>query len=97
MKSGVENVEAGVRLAEEDKASLDMIVAASDKALDMVQRIAVAAEEQSSAADEVSRSMENILVTAKSSSESVAQIKEASADIARLSSELQRMVAWFRT
>ena len=60
MKKGSDEVDRGVGLAKEASASLDTIVTASTSAMDMVQRIAAATEEQSAASEEVSQNMEHI-------------------------------------
>jgi len=95
MHTGVTMVEEGVRLAEEAKESLNRIVNSSDRGVEMVQRIAVAAEEQSAASEEVSQSMNNISDITRRSSEATNQIRGASQDLARLASELERMVGRF--
>ena len=63
--------------------SLDSIVQASTGAMDMVQRIAAATEEQSAATEEVTQSMESISTIARKSAESTAQIKVSAEELAR--------------
>jgi len=96
MKKGSDEVDKGVGLAKEASASLDMIVQASNSAMDMVQRIAVATEQQSSAAEEVTQSMEGIAGITNSTSASTEQIKSSAADLARLAIELKETASWFR-
>jgi methyl-accepting chemotaxis protein len=96
MKKGSDEVDKGVGLAKEASASLDMIVQASNSAMDMVQQIAVATEQQSSAAEEVTQSMEGIAGITNSTSASTEQIKSSAADLARLAIELKETASWFR-
>jgi len=96
MKKGSDEVDKGVALAKEASASLEVIVQASNNAMDMVQRIAAATEQQSSASEEVTQSMEGIAGIANSTSTSTEQIKGAAADLARLATELKETAAWFR-
>jgi methyl-accepting chemotaxis protein len=56
------NAEAGVTLADDAAKGLDEIVNATQKAMDMIQRIAAATEEQSAASEDISHNMENIAV-----------------------------------
>lgn len=97
MNIGVSKVQDGVKLAEEAKESLNTIVAASEKAVDMVQRIAVAAEQQSAAAEEVSQSMDNVSAITKKSSDANLQLNRAASDLSELASEMQKVISWFRT
>jgi methyl-accepting chemotaxis protein len=96
MKKGSDEVDRGVGLAKEASTSLDMIVQASNNAMDMVQRIAAATEQQSAATEEVTQSMEGIASITNSTSASTEQIKGAAADLARLATELQETTSWFK-
>jgi methyl-accepting chemotaxis protein len=96
MSAGRSEVEEGVKLVEEARRSLDMIVDASNNALSMVQRIAVASEELSTTAENVSENMETILNITQSSSSSMEQVKVASENLARLSSDLHAQIGAFR-
>ncbi len=96
MKKGNDEVNKGVALARDASASLDTIVTASTNAMDMVQRIAAATEQQSAASEEVTQSMESISTIVKRSTGSTEQIKSSAGELARLSSELKAMTAWFK-
>ena len=96
MKRGSDEVDKGVGLAKQASASLDTIVAASTDAMDMVQRIAAATEEQSAATEQVTQNMENISGIAKNSSSSTEQIKASSEALARLAVGLQETASWFK-
>ena len=96
MKRGSDEVDKGVGLAKEASASMDVIVRIVDAAMDMVQRIAAATEQQSAATEEVTQNMESISGIARQSSASNTQIKGSAAELARLATGLRKMTAWFR-
>jgi methyl-accepting chemotaxis protein len=96
MKRGSDEVDRGVGLAREASSSLDAIVAASTSAMDMVQRIAAATEQQSAATEEVTQNMEHISDITKQTSASTEQIKVSAQDLARLAAELNQTSAWFK-
>jgi methyl-accepting chemotaxis protein len=96
MKQGSDEVDKGVNLARKASTSLESIVQASTKAMDMVQRIAAATEQQSAATEEVSQNMEHISGITKHTAASTGQIKVSAAELARLASLLKEMTAWFK-
>jgi methyl-accepting chemotaxis protein len=96
MKKGSDEVDKGVDLARQASASMDTIVEASTSAMDMVQRIAAATEEQSAATEEVTQTMETISGFARESSSSTEQIKDSAEALARLATELQQTASWFK-
>jgi methyl-accepting chemotaxis protein len=96
IEDGKTQVEEGVKLSEKAKESLAGIVTASDECFNMVQMIATATEQQSSAVEEVSSTMDNIAVGSKTSQQTFSQISDATADLAKLASELNEIVARFR-
>ena len=96
LNEGRQKAEEGIRLAEKANESLDRIVQASSRCLEVVEQIARSAEEQSSAVTEVSSSMENIANVAKQSENAVARINEATDRLAALATELQELTDWFR-
>ncbi len=63
---------------------------------DRVQRIAVAAEQQSSSTGEVSHNMESIAVITKELKSSFGDIKNSSEGLSQLATELNTMVGWFK-
>jgi methyl-accepting chemotaxis protein len=76
--------------------SIDEIVAYVQNVSDMVNRIAVAAEEQSSTSGEVCHNMDGINSVTRELKSSFSDIKNSSGDLSRLASELHGMVAWFK-
>lgn len=96
MKRGGGEMERGFSLAKQASASLEAIVQASSSALDVVQRIAAATEEQSAAAEEVTQNMENISDITRRASASTDQIRQSAQDLARLAMELKHTASWFK-
>ncbi len=97
VKKGNTEVEKGVGLAKSASEALETIVTASTQVLDMVQRIAVATEEQSATAEEITRNMGTISEVTDRSSESTNQIQQAARTLAQLAVEIQNSMAWFKT
>ena len=97
MMQNKEEAEAGVNMANQAKESLDKIVHASETCLEMVHSIAAATEEQSSAIEEVSSTMENVANVFGSSRDSVTQINISTNELARIAGELRDLVSWFKT
>jgi methyl-accepting chemotaxis protein len=97
VKKGNAEVEKGVSLAKSASEALDTIVRASTQVLDMIQRIAVATEEQSATAEEITRNMGTISDVTDRSSESTDQVQQAARDLARLAVETESTMAWFHT
>lgn len=97
MKKNKTEAEEGVKMAKQSAASLERIVTASQKCLDMVQAIAAATEEQSSAVEEVSNTMESVMNAFGTSRQAVSQINTSTADLAQISTELMSLVSWFKT
>jgi len=96
MSGGKAKVEDGVKSAEKAKESLDRIVGASERCLDMVRLIATATEQQSTAIEEVSTTMENIANVSKSNQSSVDQINIATNELSRMAGELKSLISWFK-
>jgi methyl-accepting chemotaxis protein len=96
MNLGKKEVENGVKLAEEARSALDMIVNTSEKAVQTVQMILKAAEEQSQSAESVSKNMEMILVVAYESSAATSQIKSASSELEKMSINLLGNIGAFK-
>ena len=96
IKRGTLEVEKGVGLAKEASVSLESIVEVSNLAMEMVARIATATEQQSSAADEVSRNMENISQITRDAASDVKQIGVASTDLLQLTVGLKELISFFK-
>ncbi len=96
MKKGSDEVDKGVALAKEASSSLDTIVAGSSGAMDMVQRIAAATEQQSAATEEVTQNMESISGITRQASVSTEHIKGSAAELAKLAAGLKEMTSFFK-
>jgi methyl-accepting chemotaxis protein len=62
----------------------------------MITQVAAASEEQSSAAEEISKSIESINSVTQESAQGIAQVARASEDLSRLTVNLQELVARFK-
>lgn len=76
--------------------SLEKIITGSDSVLDIVNQVAAASEEQSSAAQEISRSIENISNVVREAVMGTQQIAEATEDLNRLTEGLKDLVSHFK-
>jgi methyl-accepting chemotaxis protein len=77
-------------------ASIADIVAYVERVTDMVQRIAVAAEQQSSTSEGVSDNMDGIAQVNRELKGSFADIKRSSGQLSHLAADLDGMVGWFK-
>ncbi len=97
MENAQVRVEEELKLTGEASDSLESIVGASAKGVDMAQMIATATEEQSTAAADISQRVETIADITKRLQLSTVGIKQSSDGLATLADELTRMVAWFKS
>jgi methyl-accepting chemotaxis protein len=97
MRKGAEKAEKGKGLSRSASEALNSIVIISTKTRDMIQRIAVATEEQSATSEEITRNMGAISDVISHSAEATTQIKEAADGLAALSTEINDKIAWFKT
>ncbi len=96
-------MEKGKKLAEESVAhatqageALQQIVESSDRAMDMVQSIATATEEQSSASEEVSNSMEQISQIINENFKLSEEMKQSVTNLAFLAQEIMAQTSSFQ-
>ncbi|MBI5327339.1 MAG: methyl-accepting chemotaxis protein [Deltaproteobacteria bacterium] len=92
----VKAVEDGVRLAEDAGASLNAIIQQVENVTNMIQQIAAAAEEQSTAADQIGGDIETVAGITKEAAVRAKQVKEEGSKIASLASVLKSNVEMFR-
>ena len=97
MKKNIEEAQEGLNLALQAQDFLNKIVHSSDNCLEKIQSIATATEQQSSAVEEVSSTIDNIAGLSASSSSAVSQINSATIELARIAGELRHLVSWFKT
>ncbi|MDD2851025.1 MAG: methyl-accepting chemotaxis protein [Desulfuromonadaceae bacterium] len=92
-RNAIEKIVAHVNATQH---SMGEIVLCAERVFDMIQTIATATEEQSATAEDVNHNMASINEITRQLSSSVGDIKGTSESFARLASELNQMVGWFR-
>ncbi|MBF0327744.1 MAG: methyl-accepting chemotaxis protein [Nitrospirae bacterium] len=96
MESSKGDVEEGVRFATDASHSLEEIVSASTRGVEMANMIASATGQQASAAEHVSLSMENIRTITRKLESSTETIAKESKDLSSLAAFLKETSAWFK-
>lgn len=96
MEEGTKQVELGTELAQKAGESLTDIVNVSTEVQDMIQQIATAADEQSSAAEQISNNVGGISSVAEQSAKSAEQIASASEELNRQTEALDSLVNQFK-
>jgi len=96
MEGGTLQVEAGVASTVEAGDSLKEIITVSEQVGDMINHIATAATEQSSATEEINHSVEQIARLVKESADGADQSAKACQDLSALALDLQKIVSNFR-
>jgi methyl-accepting chemotaxis protein len=96
MKSGKEEVEGGLTLAEEAVAALDQIVASSNDSAQMIETIATAAEEQSVTTDHVTENMESIARVTGDTEAFSRELEDSAKQLTERARELSEVMDWFR-
>ncbi|HWR89895.1 MAG TPA: hypothetical protein VN260_06515, partial [Dissulfurispiraceae bacterium] len=76
--------------------AIDHIVSYVGQVSDMVQRIAAAVDEQTTASQEVSGTMENTSLITRDLNNSVGEITRSADELAVLAAELDEKAAWFK-
>jgi len=96
MSAGTEEVEKGKSLTLRAGESLKQIIAGADEVLSIVTQVAAASEEQSTTAEQISKSIESINQVTGESSAGIQQIARASEDLSRLTVNLQELISRFQ-
>jgi methyl-accepting chemotaxis protein len=96
MQNGLKQVEHGRELADKAGSSLTGIVTMSQRVVDMIMHIATAANEQSSAAEEISRSIEGINTSIRENASGANQSATAAEELNRQAEQLRQMVSKFK-
>ncbi len=96
MGKSTKDAEGGVSLAEGAAGALDEIVGATQKAMDMIQRIAAATEEQSSASEEIARNMENITGHLNSTIKMIGDARQIMDKLHAQGKSLDQSISWFK-
>jgi len=92
-----QDVQSGAELVRRAGDSLKSIVEVSVGTADRVRSIATAAEEQSAASEQITRSVDEINHIAEDTAHTMTQSAEATAEVARMASALKTVIADMRT
>jgi len=90
------DAEGGVSLAEEAGKALEEIVGATQKAMDMIQRIAAATEEQSAASEEISGNMETVTAHLNDTVRMIGSARQIMDHLHQQSKKLDQSIGWFK-
>lgn len=96
MQNGKKEVENGTVLAQRAGISLKDIIAGTDEVLRIITQVAAASEEQSSAAEQISKSIEGINSVTLETTAGIQQIAKAADDLSNLTIQLQKTVSLFK-
>ncbi len=97
MRQGGRQMTRGIELAGQARDSLNRIVSEAGNVIERVSQIAAASEEQSTTAEQISRSVEAISSVTNQSAAGITQIARAADDLNGLTSTLRSLVSAFRT
>jgi len=95
MEEGTKEVEKGKQLADKAGESLKQIIEGAEHVVDIITQVAAASEEQSAAAEEISKNIVSINNVTQESASGVQQIAHAAEDLNRLTVNLQDLVSRF--
>ncbi len=96
MNSGKASMNTVLEKVNDTMKAIDGIVSYVENVTDMVQRIAVATEQQSSTSDMVSHSMEGIATITRQLNSAITEIKGSSDALSKLAIELNSTASWFK-
>ncbi|MBK7140756.1 MAG: HAMP domain-containing protein [bacterium] len=96
VKTGLQDVDKGRELANRAGANLQEIVNMTHQVMGMIQQIALAANEQSTAAEGISRHIGDISAVTKETAAGAEQSSAAAAQLSRQAESLQTMVEQFK-
>lgn len=92
---GTTEVENGLHLAERSGVSLNEIIIGVEKVDDLISQVAAASEEQSSAAEEISRNIESMNIVTQQTASGIQQIATSAEALHRMTGELHLSVSKF--
>jgi methyl-accepting chemotaxis protein len=96
MQAGLQQVDRGRELADNAGNSLNEIVNMAQRVTEMIAQIATASEEQSAAAEQISKNIEHINSVTKETAIGAEQSAAAAEELNRQAEGLQQMVSKFR-
>lgn len=90
------SVENGMRLTEEIGVVLKEILDANTKVSDVINHVAVASEEQSATAEQISRNLETMSNVTNESATGIEQVAKSAEELNRLTVNLQNLIKQFK-
>lgn len=90
------SVEEGMALTNEVDRVLQAILSGSEHVSDIISQLAAAAEEQSSAAEQISKNVEGVSSVTQQSAAGTEQIARTAEDLSKLTLKLQELVSGFK-
>lgn len=96
MEKEINAVGEGVKHARDAESTLNMIVTRMEEAASLIQQIALASEQQSTAADQISGDIENVAKVNKDTSIYALQVSEISKVVGNLAITIQQDIEQFR-
>jgi len=95
MELGTSEVEKGMKLALESGKSLDEIIQSTTNVIDIINQVAAASEQESTTAEQISRSVEGINSVTQETAMGIQQIARAAEELNNLTANLQNLVVQF--
>jgi len=96
MNEGTTEVEKGKVLADKAGQALKQIISGAEEVVDISTQVAASSEEQSSAAEQISRNIDSISSVTNQNASGVQQIAHAAEDLNRMTVNLQELIARFK-
>jgi methyl-accepting chemotaxis protein len=96
IQAGTAEVEKGKDLADRAGKSLMQIIKGAEEVVDLSVQVAAASEEQSSAAEQISRNIEAINNVTQESASGIQQVARASEDLSKLTVNLQDLISKYK-
>jgi methyl-accepting chemotaxis protein len=96
METGIGEVAKGREMADRAGSSLNEVVTGAQRVMDMITQIATAAEQQSAAAEEISKNIESVTAITRETAKGVQESAAAAEELNRQAESLQKMVSEFK-
>ncbi|MCE1187847.1 MAG: methyl-accepting chemotaxis protein [Ignavibacteria bacterium] len=96
MEKGTQEVEEGMKLANQSGKSLQDIISGVNTVVDMINQVAAASEQQSNTIEHIGQNIENIKNSTHENAQGVQQIAQAAEGLENLATNLQTMVHQFK-
>lgn len=88
--------ENGNETCQENRKALDEIVSATEKAMDMIQRIAVATEQLSATSEEIAQNMETIKEKINYTAKMIESVRDITTKLSAETKSLDESVEYFK-